>query len=152
MEGKFDLTFIRNIKTETYLNINRYVKLTFVILTSASIILKFFLKHELFDKLSIYMLVCYYFFCLLDTLVIGLEYKKTEKMLIAIDFPISKFLLSIVVLLGFIVGLTDYNDYYKYYWLITVGYYAIFGVVYSTTTNIPIKMTHGGWKEFRKGK
>lgn len=132
-----------------YLNANKYVKFLFITITSSLIIASLITKNILFDKLSIYTLSLFYIFCLIDTFLIGMKYRRNKVFLKSIDFTLTYFQLGIIIIIGFFLGLTDYNEYYKYYWMITVGYYALHAGVYSYTTDIPVKMTYGGWKQLK---
>ncbi len=95
------------------------------------------------------MLSITYLVMIISTAIVGNYYRKSDNMISHKEYLLTMLSLGLIILFGFIYGLGKHDDALSFIWLITVAHYAINGVVFSLITDIPLKMTYGGWKTRR---
>ena len=129
-----------------FLKINKVLKFIPVIGTAVSISISLYADDEFYSILSLFLFSFNYILMLIETILIGVNYRKTNEMLKSVDFGITSILMLLIIVFGLFFGYASDNEYYKFLWIITVIFYAFNGAAFSLSTNIPIKMTYGGWK------
>ncbi|WP_185218659.1 hypothetical protein [Sphingobacterium mizutaii] len=127
--------------------IKKIVNLILSVASGLSFLTGYLQKNQTFDWVGLIFLNAVYIIILVETGVLGVNYRKTSEMKKTDDYGLTMLILGIIVVIGFIsLVIKARNEIYSLIWISTVIQYALSGVVYSLSTGIPVKMTYGGWK------
>ncbi|OYD41159.1 hypothetical protein [Sphingobacterium cellulitidis] len=130
--------------------INGYLRFIILISVIALILLSLIFNEEAdqYRILSYYLLIAYFVLLIIDNIIVAKHYEKTKEMFLPRNYLYSNSLLNCIVIFGLIMGMAQQKNFIII-WGIYLGYYALNGLIFSMITNIPFKMTSGGWRRSR---
>lgn len=131
--------------------LDRILRSTLIFKTFAIILCALFLVIGLhnddleYSYYGLIAIVTTYFAMLIEIWTTGNYYAKTGETIAAKSNIIFELLLGLIVFFG-LFSCVAKRDITSNIWIASVVYYALSGVVFTLTTNIPIRMSHSGWK------
>ncbi len=132
-----------------FLKISHISKTTFTI---ACFLMLFFgmLNHSSsFLYYGLTAIIFTYLIMLSEIWVVGKYNFESKETITANSNLVFEILLNLIVIFGFFAGVIKY-EITSNIWVASVVYYALSGVIFSVTTNTPIRMGHSGWKIRKK--